>query len=237
MSTFLDFDPSIAAEFGYNEPQTLDFLGVPICDTHAILHLFMRFGFHLLICLLIIHFCYYKRTKNRDYYKSFMFFASGMFLLLFLLESIKLQIGLTLGLFAIFGVIRYRTETVPIKEMTYLFMIIVISVINGLSLNVSYMELLLANLALFLLMFIFENRSMKSTVYSKLILYDRIELVTPDKREELTKDLKQRTGLDITNVEVGHIDFLRDAAFLKIYYHSDLSENSAIGTTITKLKP
>ena len=236
MNDFQDFDPSIAAEFGYSESQALEFMGIPVCDTDAILHLFMRFGFHLLVCLLIIHFCYYRKTKNRDYYKSFMFFASGMFLLLFLLESIKLQIGLTLGLFAIFGVIRYRTETVPIKEMTYLFMIIVISVINGLSLNISYLELLLANLALFAIMFLFEYRESNAGTYSKLILYDRIEMIVPEKRDELIEDLKQRTGLDVATVEVGHIDFLRDAAFLKIYYHSDHYEGSTIGQ-IMKLKP
>lgn len=236
MNELSDFTSSIAAGFGHTEADILNFMGVPVCDTHAILHLFMRLGFHLLVCFLIIHFCYYKKTKNRDYYKSFIFFASGMFLLLFLLESIKLQIGLTLGLFAIFGVIRYRTETVPIKEMTYLFMIIVISVINGLSLNISYMELILANLALFLIMYLFENKRMVSTTYSKLILYDRIELIVPEQRVDLINDLKKRTGLDIIDVEVGHIDFLRDAAFLKIYYHSNLSENNSIGY-ITKLRP
>ena len=236
MNDFQDFDPSIAAEFGCPGSQGLEFLGIPICDTHAILHLFMRFGFHLLVCLLIIHFCYYRKTKNRDYYKSFVFFASGMFLLLFLLESIKLQIGLTLGLFAIFGVIRYRTETVPIKEMTYLFMIIVISVINGLSLSISYLELLLANAALFAIMFLFEYYESTAGTYSKLILYERIEMITPEKRDELIEDLKQRTGLDIINVEVGHIDFLRDVCFLKIYYHADHYEETAFGN-ITKLKP
>ena len=212
------------------------FTGVPVCDPHAILHLFTRFAFHLLVCFFIIHFCYYRKTKNRDYYKSFFFFASGMFLMLFLLESVKIEIGLTLGLFAIFGVIRYRTETVPIKEMTYMFMIIVLSVINGLSLNVSYVEMLMANVSLALIMYLFENRKNSSRIYSKLVLYDRIEMIVPDKRAELIDDLKERTGLDIVNVELGHIDFLRDVAFVKIYYHSNLSENSEIGG-ITKLKP
>ena len=234
MNNFPEFDPSIAEEFGYAESSALSFMGVPVIDTEALMNLVMRFGFHLLVCLFIIHFCYYKKTKNRDYYKSFLFFASGMFLLLFLLESIKIQIGLTLGLFAIFGVIRYRTETVPIKEMTYLFMIIVISVINGLSLNISYTELVFANVLLMTIMYLFERK--KRSTYSKLILYERIELIVPEKRDELLKDLKERTGLDIENVEVGHIDFLRDAAFLKITYSSDEYESNSIGH-ITKLRP
>lgn len=230
-----EYDPTIAEEFGYEATNVLSFMGTPVCDTQAILNLVMRFAFHFIICLLIIHFCYYKKTKNKDYYKSFVFFASGMFLLLFLLESVKLQIGLTLGLFAIFGVIRYRTETVPIKEMTYLFMIIAISVINGLSLNISYAELVFANLLLVAIMFVYENR-LSSSVYSKIILYEEIELIVPEKREQLIADLKKRTGLDITKVEIGHIDFLRDAAFIKVYYHSNEYQNSNFGS-LTKLKP
>lgn len=230
-----EFDPTIAEEFGYEAANVLTFMGAPVCDTQAILNLAMRFAFHFFICLLIIHFCYYRKTKNKDYYKSFVFFASGMFLLLFLLESVKLQIGLTLGLFAIFGVIRYRTETVPIKEMTYLFMIISISVINGLSLNISYAELVFANLLLVAIMFFYENFK-SSSEYSKLVLYEKIELIVPEKRNELIADLKQRTGLDITKVEIGHIDFLRDATFIKVFYHSNEYQNSNFGQ-ITKLKP
>ena len=212
------------------------FLGVPICDMNDIQHLLIRFCFHLIMCLIIVHFCYYKKTHNKDYYKAFVFFATGMFLLLFLLESIKLQIGITLGLFAIFGVIRYRTETVPIKEMTYMFMIIVISVINGLSLNISYVELIVANLLMVGIMYLFETLRLFSNQSSKLILYERIELIVPEKRKELIEDLKKRTGLDVKQVEVGHIDFLKDAAFLKIYYHSDLYENNNFGN-LTKIKP
>ena len=213
-----------------------NFLGVPVCDLFDIQHLLIRFCFHLVVCLLIVNFCYYPKTRNKDYYKTFVFFGTGMFLLLFLLESVKLQIGITLGLFAIFGVIRYRTETVPIKEMTYMFMIIVVSVINGLSLNISYTELIVANLMMVGIMYLFERSKRFSNYSSKLVLYERIDLITPDRREDLINDLKKRTGLDVKKVEVGHIDFLRDVAFLKVYYHSDYSESNSIGN-ITKLKP
>ena len=236
MNIFYILFASILATLNTSSIADLTFMGVPLIDTHAILHLIMRFGFHFLVCWFIIHFCYYPKTQNKDYYKSFMFFASGMFLLLFLLESVKLQIGLTLGLFAIFGVIRYRTETVPVKEMTYLFMIIAISVINGLSLNISYMELVIANLILIGIMYILEYCEKKKSTYTKLILYERIEMIVPERKKELINDLRNRTGLDIFKVKVGHIDFLRDATFLKIYYHSEEEEDTNIGY-ITKLRP
>ena len=236
MSGILNFASPLTQGMEWVQTAQLKVMGVPFFDPQAVWHLSLRFGFHLLMCLLIIHFCYYPRTRNRDYYKSFVFFASGMFLLLFLLESIKLQIGLTLGLFAIFGVIRYRTETVPIKEMTYLFMIIVVSVINGLSLNVCFVELLMANVLLFAIMYVFEHQRSISRTNTKLILYERIELIVPERRKELLEDVTLRTGLNVTKVEVGHIDFLRDAAFLKIHYLSDEQEDSAFGK-ITKLRP
>lgn len=236
MNNLVDLNSDIMSAFSPTDAVNVSLMDVPFFDGDAILRMFIRFGFHLLVCLFIVHCCYYRKTKNRDYYKSFMFFASGMFLLLFLLESIKLQIGLTLGLFAIFGVIRYRTETVPIKEMTYLFMIIVISVINGMSLTISFAQLILANFALMAIMFMFEYQKIFSNTYSKLILYERIELIVPEQRDYLIKDLRDRTGLDVVNVEVGHIDFLRDAAFIKVYYHSDHYEDNSINN-ITKLKP
>ena len=235
MNELLDLNTSITSMMGYTEAGIFNLSSITQGNADEIVRMFVRLGFHLLVCLFIVHCCYYRKTKNHDYYKSFMFFATGMFLLLYLLESIRLQIGLTLGLFAIFGVIRYRTETVPIKEMTYMFMIIVISVINGMSLNISYLQLLLANMSLMAIMFLFEYKS-KSGTYTKIILYERIELIVPEQRENLIADLKERTGLDITDVQVGHIDFLRDAAFIKIIYHSTHVESNTLNE-ITKLKP
>ena len=235
MNDTLLFDKSLSTMFGGVDATPADKADFLAYDADSIFFLLCSFGFHMLVCFFIVHFCYYRKAKNREYYKSFMFFAAGMFLLLFLLESVKIYIGLTLGLFAIFGVIRYRTETVPIREMTYLFMIIVISVINGLSLNISYLELGLANLLLIGIICMFEYQKVFSTTYSKLILYDRIDLITPEQRENMIEDLKKRTGLNIIGVEVGCIDFLKDSAFVKIFYHSDTYESNTIGH-ITKLK-
>ena len=232
-----EFDPSIADEFGYTGDTVASLFGAQLWNAEEMWHLLLRFSFHMLVCFIMIHFCYYRKNRNREYYKSLIFFSAGMFLLLFLLESIKLQIGLTLGLLAIFGVIRYRTETVPIKEMTYLFMVIAFSVINGLSMSVSYAVLGATNLLILLIIGFFEYQKFLSSTSSKLILYDRIELITPEKHDELMADLKQRTGLDIKKIEIGHIDFLRDAAFIKVYYPGDAETSNTALNNITKLKP
>ncbi len=226
---FQDFDPSIAEEFGYDITSQISFLGVPLCDTQNLIHLLMRFAFNLLVSWLIVRFCYYRKSGRRDYVLTFMLFSSAMFLLIFLMENVKLQIGLTLGLFAIFGVIRYRTETVPIREMTYLFIIISTAVINGLALNISYAELVAADAMILGLLWIMERRLLLRHTSAKLVLYERIELIVPERRDELTADLEQRLGLKIDKVEVGHVDFLRDVAFVKVYYKLHEGESDSIG--------
>lgn len=215
---FLEFDPSIAEEFGYEISSQISFLGVPLCDTQSLLHLLMRFAFNLLISWLIVRICYYRKSQRKDYVLTYMLFSSAMFLLIFLMENVNLQIGLTLGLFAIFGVIRYRTETVPVREMTYLFVIIATSVINGLALNISYVELIVANALIFLLIWAMESRVLLRHTSAKLVIYEKIQLITPERREEMIADLEQRLGHKVDKVEVGHVDFLRDVAFVKVYY-------------------
>ena len=215
---FLEFDPSIAEEFGYEISSQISFLGVPLCDTQSLLHLLMRFAFNLLISWLIVRICYYRKSQRKDYVLTYMLFSSAMFLLIFLMENVNLQIGLTLGLFAIFGVIRYRTETVPVREMTYLFVIIATSVINGLALNISYVELIVANALIFLLIWAMESRVLLRHTSAKLVIYEKIQLITPERREEMIADLEQRLGHKVNKVEVGHVDFLRNVAFVKVYY-------------------
>ena len=225
---FLEFDPSIAEEFGYEISSQISFLGVPLCDTQSLLHLLMRFAFNLLISWLIVRVCYYRKSQRKDYVLTYMLFSSAMFLLIFLMENVNLQIGLTLGLFAIFGVIRYRTETVPVREMTYLFVIIATSVINGLALNISYVELIVANALIFFLIWAMESRVLLRHTSAKLVIYEKIQLITPDRREELIADLEQRLGHKVNKVEVGHVDFLRDVAFVKVYYELPTGEINTV---------
>ena len=225
---FLDFDPSIAEEFGYEITNQISFLGVPLCDTQSLLHLLMRFAFNLIVTWVIARYCYYVKSQRRDYVLTFMLFGAAMFLLIFLMESVSIQIGMTLGLFAIFGVIRYRTETVPIREMTYLFIFICVAVINGLALNISYVELLVANFLLVALIMIVEGRRLLRHTSAKLVIYEKINLITPDKRAEMIADLENRLGHKVNKVEVGHVDFLRDVAFVKVYYELEPGETNSV---------
>ena len=225
-----EFDPSIAEEFGYAVANGPMFLGVPVIDTHGVLHMLLRFVFNLVVSWIVTKLFYYRKGGKREYFFTFMLFSSAMFLLLLLLGSVSMQIGLTIGLFAIFGMIRYRTETVPVREMTYLFVIIALSVINGIGLSVSYAELGLANLLVLILIWFCENfRTRNSRIDTKIILYDRIALIVPEKRAEMIEDLKARTGLNIVDIEIGHIDFLRDAAYIKISYKPAPGQVSTIG--------
>ena len=221
---FLDFDPSIAEEFGYEISNQISFLGVPLCDTQSLLHLLMRFAFNLIVTWIIARYCYYVKSQRRDYVLTYMLFGAAMFLLIFLMESVSIQIGMTLGLFAI----RYRTETVPIREMTYLFIFICVAVINGLALNISYIELIVANLLLLLLIWTVEGRRLLRHTSAKLVIYEKINLITPDKREEMIADLEERLGHKVNKVEVGHVDFLRDVAFVKVYYELPEGETNTV---------
>lgn len=227
-----DFDPSIAEEFGYAVSQGASFLGIPLMETQSLLHLLIRFAFNLLVSWVVVRCFYFRKGGRRNYLQTFMLFSSAMFLLLFLMESVKLQIGFTLGLFAIFGMIRYRTETVPVREMTYLFVIIAMSVINGISLNISYAELVTANLLVILLIWACEKFRSADKTLTKVILYDKIELITPERRPELVADLEKRLGTEIVAVEIGHVDFLRDAAYIKITYKGLEGEANTIGNNV-----
>lgn len=233
-SDFPEFDPTIAKEFseqGFTGP---DFMGIPIFHDEALIQLLIRFTFNVLICWIIIRYFYYRKSGRRDFLFTFTLFSVTVFLLIFLLDSVRLQLGMALGLFAIFGILRYRTEQVSIREMTYLFVIIGISVINGLAMTISYAEVLTTNLLFIGAVAFMESSKFVKHISSKAILYEKIELVKPEKSAELKADLEERTGLKIIKVEVGHIDFLRDTAFIKIYYRPQNNEPNSIDT-LTRL--
>ena len=208
----------------------VDFLGTPLLDANSFGQLILRFFINFIIVATIIHFFYYPKSRRRDYYFTFSLINVSVFLLIFLLNSVKIKIGFALGVFAIFGIIRYRTESVPIREMTYLFLIIAVSVINAVAVQISYAELLATNILFVLITWTLESSRWLKHTSCKLILYDKISLITPDKYEELMEDLKKRTGIDILKVEVGHLDFLRDTAYLKIYYEPLHDEINTIDT-------
>lgn len=202
--------------------------GIPIVNPEGFFELLLRFGLNVFVTSLIIVWLYYGKSKRRDYVFTFTLISTTVFLLIFLLGSEKLQIGLALGLFAIFGIIRYRTDTVPIREMTYLFLIIGLSVINALAVSVSYLELFATNALFVFMTWLMEKTRIVSKSSCKLIKYEKIDLITPYKYDEMLADIKKRTGLNITKCEVGYIDFLKDTALIKVYYESNSQEINTI---------
>ena len=179
----------------------------------------LRFGINLVVILLLVRWLYYSASRRKDYLFTYILISSVVFLLCFLLESVTLQIGFALGLFAIFGIIRYRTNPMPIKEMTYLFLVIGISVINALATDTGMAEILFANLVIVLITFVLEKVWLLRHVSSKTIIYEKINLIIPEKYNELIADLKERTGItDIKKVEIGKINFLKDTCRMIVYY-------------------
>jgi len=179
----------------------------------------IRFGINLVVVLLLVRWLYYSASRRKDYLFTYILISSVVFLLCFLLESVTLQIGFALGLFAIFGIIRYRTNPMPIKEMTYLFLVIGISVINALTTGTGMVEILFANVVILLITFGLEKVWLLRHVSSKTIIYEKINLIVPEKYNELIADLKERTGItDIKKIEIGKINFLKDTCRMIVYY-------------------
>ena len=201
-------------------------------DEAGVLEMLIRFGFFMLVLWFIVHFLYYRKTHRRDYFFTLVLLSVSIFFLIYLLGSVKVKIGFALGLFAIFGVLRYRTETIPVREMSYMFGVISLSVINALADSLSFVELMIPNLAIALLIWMFETFVLRKNLASKLILYDRIELITPERREELLEDLTKRTGLNITKLSIGSVDFLKDSAIIKIEYVNDGNSDKQINDTL-----
>lgn len=195
------------------------FLGTQLLDISNLTELVFRLFFNTLILFFTVHFLYAKNSKQKEFYFSYLSVGTITFLLCFLLSNVKLELGFALGLFAIFGIIRYRTDTIPIKEMTYLFIIIGISVINALSNKmVSYAELFLTNTLVVFGLWLLETRLNKRKENSMTITYDNAENLHYNQHQLLINDLQKRTGLTITRVDIQHINYLRDTAEITVFY-------------------
>lgn len=197
-------------------------------DWGGLTELLVRFLINFAVIFVIVRCFYYPKSQRRDYFFTFTLISISVFLLIFLMGGVKLKIGFALGLFAIFGIIRYRTESVPIREMTYLFLIIAVSAINALATSISYVELAATNLLFLGSIWTCESTHFLQNEASKLIKYDNVRLITPDKNDELIEDLKKRTGLEVIRVEVGAIDFLKDSAILRVYYKPLSSKTNSV---------
>ncbi|MFW6370934.1 MAG: DUF4956 domain-containing protein [Bacteroidota bacterium] len=201
----------------------MEIFGIETIDAPDFMELIIRFSLNLVVILLLVKWLYYSIAQRKDYLFSYIIIGIIIFLMCFLLENVKLELGFALGLFAIFGIIRYRTRQVPIKEMTYLFLVIGISVINALAnKKVSYAELIFTNVMVVASTFILEKVWLLKHESSKVIVYEKIDLIKPENYLALIDDLQLRTGIRLINrAEVGKIDFLRDVAQVKIFYFEE----------------
>ena len=195
------------------------FFGTDLCNTAGLAEMAIRFFFNLAMVWLVVHFLYYPKGQRRDYYFTYLLLSVSIFMLIYLMDGSKLEIGAALGLFAVFGIIRYRTESVPIREMTYLFFLVALSVLNGKSEGISLIEQLLINGILILCVWMCEGFLTKSNEGCKYVKYDNIDLIKPERYEELKADLEARLGLQINRVEVGAVDFLTDMTMLRVFYN------------------
>ncbi len=187
----------------------------------------LRLLINTLAVVILVRFCYYRFSQHRANASSFMLFGMGVFLVTSLLHSADVSMGFAFGLFAVFSMLRYRTESISIKEMTYLFLVIAIALLSAVG-TMAHIELLVLTLFICLMTFLLETRIVLPLLDELEIAYEKIENIPLEKRERLISDLKQRTGLNIKQVEVLSIDFLRDSARLKVHFHS---ENSSVNAT------
>tara|TARA_R110001583_G_scaffold1670_1_gene12981 strand:+ start:701 stop:1303 length:603 start_codon:yes stop_codon:yes gene_type:complete len=196
----------------------MEFLDIPLFDDDFFKMMF-RFIINFIFLTLIIRFIYYPDSNRKDYVFTYYLISVIVFFLCFTLKKYEMDIGMALGLFAIFGIIRYRTDAIPIKEMTYLFVVIGVSIINSLAnKKMSYAEIIGANVIIITVLVIIERYWALKQEESKSIVYENIENIKPENYEILKRDLEKRTGLEINNVTIGDIDFLRDIAKVTIFY-------------------
>lgn len=215
--------------------ENMDLFGnAPLIDTVTASQLLFRFLFNAFFVWIIIHMFYYRKSRKINFYFTFSLVSISVFLLIFLLGSggIKIKMGMALGLFAIFGILRYRTELISVREMTYLFVIISISVINALAVHLSFSTLLIANILFVLAIWFFESSRNLRQVTCKYILYDRVDLVKPDQYQQLLEEVRERTGLDIMKIEVGAINYLQDSVMLKVYYELPKGESNSVDSVM-----
>lgn len=184
--------------------------------------LLFKFGLNAIVLFILIRLIYYPIHRKKDYLFTYFLFNILIFFLCVLLNNVKLSIGFAFGLFAIFGILRYRTEQISIKDMTYLFAVISLAVINALvSKKISLAELLFTDGMILLVTYALEHVWLTRHEAMRMLVYDRIDLMRPGQREALYADLHTRLGIKVSRVEVGRIDLLRDTAQLRVFYYED----------------
>jgi len=205
--------------------ESVKIFNLSLIDFYDFGKLIFRLAFNSLVLFLIINLIYQKSSGRKEFTFTYYALGTAIFLLCYLLEGVKIELGFALGLFAVFGILKYRTDAIPIREMTYLFVIIGIAVVNALvNKKVSLAELVVTNGAIICVVYFLEKYLIKSES-SLDIIYEKIENIRLDRRDELKADLETRTGLKIKNFSFMRVDFLKDTAMIRIYF--DKKENKS----------
>ena len=221
-----------------------DFMSLITSDSYRLLDLLFRLLINTVFTVIIARCFYFPKSRRIDFFFTYVLVGFGIFMLIHLMGDAKLKTGIAMGLFAIFCIMRYRTESVPIREMTYLFLVISLAAINGLAWMAdisdkhpeffapeltAMIELTVTDILFVLVIWIAESARWLKKINTKYISYDKIELIKPERRSELIDDLRQRTGLNVKDVSIGSIDFLKDMALIKVFYTDDAEiENESI---------
>ena len=196
----------------------MEIFGIPFFD-NDFYKMLIKLIINVIFLTGIIRFIYYKYSKKKEYLFTFYLIGTVVFFLCFTLKKYELDLGMALGLFAIFGILRYRTTPIDVKEMTYLFVVIGISVMNALSnKKMSYVEILSANSIILLVVYFFERFYNQNMVLKKDIIYETIENIHPENHNKLKEDIQQRLWIQIVKLEIGDINFLRDTEEITVYY-------------------
>lgn len=209
-------------------------------STFNLLPLISSLVLNTIVTWIVVHFFYYPKGRRRDYYFTFILLSVSIFMLIALLMGGKSDVGVgaALGLFAIFGIIRYRTESVPIREMTYLFFLVALSVINGkCGETLSTLELIVINVIFLICVWVCENCLTSNNVGCKYVKYDNIDLIKPERYDELKADLEERLGLKILRIEVGSVDFLTDMTMLRVFYEDPANRIKSVDRMTKLPKP
>ncbi|MCA9234120.1 MAG: DUF4956 domain-containing protein [Planctomycetales bacterium] len=211
----------------------MEILDVPFYDDDLI-KMGCRFVINIAVVTILVRYIYYRRSRSKDYLFSFYMLAVVVFFICFTLKKLELELGMAMGLFAIFGVLRYRTDAMPVREMTYMFIVIGIAVINSLSnTKVSWSELIFVNIGFTAIPALLESLPFLRQELREEIVYERIDLIRPENHGELIDDLQQRTGLKLNRIELGRIDLLRDVVTISAYYYPhEQPENDTGGVAI-----
>ena len=196
----------------------MEFLDIPLFD-NDFFKMIVRFTINIFFLMAIVQGVYYKYSKKSNYVFTYYLLGIVIFFLCFTLKKYELDLGMALGLFAIFGILRYRTTPLEVKDMTYLFIVIGISLINALSnKKMSFSELIAANFIILLATFLLERYWSRNSILTKVINYENIDNIHPKNHQKLKEDLESRLGIEIIEFEIGDVNFLRDTANFKIKF-------------------